>query len=211
MLLVYCLILLCVYHYVWPEAHPQATKGELTELDYVRWAARNQATGVRATTLALFVAIIGGALAWGSLKTSMLALDFHPMPDEIVVEGEAALAQNIAKSALEMRIRAEGFGKASVTELNIYIIRRNEKERLLVTLVLKDPLLIEGNYEGSTTPTPVKRDRYDESSLVQAWTDCNCNVKNIENIKVEPIYENMWGQDKTPKGKRYSLDIVNHE
>ncbi len=192
------LALACWTGFLWPR---RPDPPQLQE-----WAARAQVVGARATTIALFIGLLGGALAWGSLKASLAP--FQPTPGVVRAEGKVVLVQaDPGRSSATVLIRTIGRGRARITDVGMYIeyVELDGKKRKEVEL-FSFPLNMDMRGDDVRRISADGFQQIFRAKLRDAFL--LADPKRIERVTAEPRYEDIMGTARTPSGgNRYGLDL----
>jgi hypothetical protein len=150
------------------------------------------------------VGVVGGAIAWASLRASLLS--YETVPDQIRAEGGVSLCvADTRQSSIFIKLRAFGSGRARITGLGVYLKVTDEKEEELFSYPISRILEI-----GGDDPKPLQEDNFQKvfrPKLHDKLKEKQMEAKDIEAISVEPRYSDMLKTPRTPEGKRYKLEI----
>lgn len=196
------LLLLCSTKVIWPPRR----RGS----DYTQWAAECEASSARATTLALFIAVIGGTVAWGSLRASLLSLETG-VPEMIRADGVVLLCVNdLRQSSATMQFRSIGGGRARITELGLFIKTTVAREREFLSFPF-NPVIEIGGDATKTFPDIQSFNSVFGPTLADELKKQNSKPEEIELISVEIRYTDVLNRSRHPRDKLYKLDPERRE
>lgn len=192
--------------WIWPPAPPsvQLPNPSASEA-YAKWAAECEATSARATAIALFIGVIGGAVAWGSLKASLLS--YEAIPEQVRGEGSVLICRNdLKRSTAQIRIRTIGSGRARITDLGVFVQIKDERETELFSHPISPVLEIAGD-DSKSLPGIENFNRVLGPKLDGMAKEKRTQPEQIELIRLEPRYTDMLRKSRTPEDKRYKVNI----
>ncbi|MBI4588011.1 MAG: hypothetical protein HY725_04180 [Candidatus Rokubacteria bacterium] len=200
-----CILLLallvgCWTGFLWPW-RPQANPLPLDQ-----WADVAQVVGARATIIALFIGVLGGALAWGSLKASLAP--FQPTPGVVRAEGKVVLIHaDPGQSSATVLIRTIGRGRVRITDVGVYVEyievdgkKRKEKE------LFSFPLNMDMSGDSVRAIPGEGFQQVFRAKLRDVFL--LADPRRIERVTAEPRYEDIMGTGRTPSGgNKHGLEL----